>query len=308
MFGLSGFTQSSEIITYCSGRPLCATIANAGGNAHERGMAKGYKVKLDSHQRELGNVVGRTALVTGASSGMGAAIAQTLLRGGAKVHAVARRAEELAQVGGEYLASGSYVPHILDVADGIAVQDLVDELERTDPIDTLVVAAGRNINPRTFGDVGFDAWDELIDVNLNGAFYFLRAALPQLRSAHGDAVLISSVAALWPDHSGAAYQASKAGMIGLARGASRDEHAAGVRITTILPGVVNTPILDRRPTPPPQEMRRWFIQPEDVAQAALAAITMPGRTTVSEITLTATRLQSIGNTQQATPVLPEGLE
>ncbi|MFD2757767.1 SDR family oxidoreductase [Gulosibacter faecalis] len=265
-------------------------------------------MKLDSHQRELGNVAGRTALITGASSGIGAAIATTLLKGGAKVHAVARREAELAEVGGDYLEQGQFVPHVLDVADRDAVQALLDDLEQHDPIDTLVVAAGRNINPRTFGDVEFDAWDDLIDVNLNGAFYFLRGALPQLRESAGDVVLISSVAALWPDHSGAAYQASKAGMIGLARGAARDEHANGVRITTILPGVVNTPILDRRPSPPPQELRRWFIQPDDVAQATLAAITIPGRTTVSEITLAATRLQSIGNTQQATPTLPEGLD
>jgi hypothetical protein len=71
--------------------------------------------------------------------------------------------------------------------------------------------------------------------------------------------------------------------------------------------VVNTPILDKRPSPPPAELRAWFIQPEDVAMASLAAVTMPGRTTVSEITLTATRLQSIGNTQQATPALPAEL-
>ncbi|GAA4771757.1 SDR family oxidoreductase [Microbacterium gilvum] len=264
-------------------------------------------MKLDSHHRELGNVEGRTALVTGASSGMGAAIAQMLVSKGARVHAVARREEELRSVGGEHVASGRFVPHTLDVSDRDAVQDLLDRLADSDPIDTLVIAAGRNINPRTFGDVSLDAWDDLIDVNLNGAFYFLRGALPQLRANAGDAVLISSVAALWPDHSGAAYQASKAGMIGLARGAARDEHAAGVRITSILPGVVNTPILDKRPVPPPAEMRRWFIQPDDVAQATLAAITIPGRTTVSEITLTATRLQSIGNTQQATPVLPDGL-
>jgi len=264
-------------------------------------------MKLDSNTRTLGDLTGRTVLVTGASSGIGAATVQSFLDAGARVHGVARRADALSAVAPQAEVDGRYITHALDVGDGEAVQALVDELAATDPLDTLVLAAGRNVNPRTFGDLTFEAFDELLKVNLSGVFYFLRAALPQLRDATGDAVIISSVAALWPDHSGAAYQATKAGVIGLARGAGWDEHGAGVRITTILPGVVNTPILDRRPTPPPQELRELFIQPDDVATAALAAITMPGRTTVSEITLTATRLQSIGNTQQATPVIPQQL-
>lgn len=264
-------------------------------------------MKLDSNKRTLGDLTGRTALITGASSGIGAATVRTFLEAGARVHGVARRDRELREVAPDELESGQYVAHCLDVADGGAVQALADELAGTDPIDTLVVAAGRNVNPRRFGELTFEAWDDLMRVNLNGAFYTLKAMLPQLRDSTGDVVLISSVAALWPDHSGAAYQASKAGMIGLARGAGWDEHGAGVRITSILPGVVNTPILDKRPTPPPQELRELFIQPDDVASASLAAVTIPGRTTVSEITLTATRLQSIGNTQQATPEIPPEL-
>jgi len=264
-------------------------------------------VKLDSNKRTLGDLTGRTALITGASSGIGAATVRTFLEAGARVHGVARRDRELREVAPDELESGQYVAHCLDVADGGAVQALADELAGTDPIDTLVVAAGRNVNPRRFGELTFEAWDDLMRVNLNGAFYTLKAMLPQLRDSTGDVVLITSVAALWPDHSGAAYQASKAGMIGLARGAGWDEHGAGVRITSILPGVVNTPILDKRPTPPPQELRELFIQPDDVASASLAAVTIPGRTTVSEITLTATRLQSIGNTQQATPEIPPEL-
>jgi NAD(P)-dependent dehydrogenase (short-subunit alcohol dehydrogenase family) len=264
-------------------------------------------VKLDPNIRKLGDMTGRTALVTGASSGIGEATAIALLEAGARVHAVARREEELLRVGGDAVAEGRFVPHPLDVSDGPAVQELIDELAQADPLDTLVLAAGRNVNPRTFGDLTFDAFDDLMKVNLSGTFYFLRAALPQLRESTGDVIIISSVAALWPDHSGAAYQTSKAGVTGLARGASWDEHGAGVRITTIFPGVVNTPILDRRPVPPPQELRQWMAQPEDIAQAALAALTLPGRTTVSEMTLVGTRLQSIGNTQQATPVLPDEL-
>lgn len=264
-------------------------------------------MKLDSNKRTLGDLTGRTALITGASSGIGAATVRTFLEAGARVHGAARREHELRELAPDELASGQYVAHCLDVADGGAVQALADELAGTDPIDTLVIAAGRNVNPRRFGELTFEAWDDLIRVNLTGAFYTLKALLPQLRDSTGDVVLISSVAALWPDHSGAAYQASKAGMIGLARGAGWDEHGAGVRITSILPGVVNTPILDKRPTPPPQELRELFIQPDDVASASLAAVTIPGRTTVSEITLTATRLQSIGNTQQATPEIPPEL-
>ncbi|WP_395405723.1 SDR family oxidoreductase (plasmid) [Arthrobacter sp. UC242_113] len=265
-------------------------------------------MKLDSNVRRLGDMAGRTALVTGASSGIGAATVLRFIEAGARVHAVARRLEALEALDPVAVADGRLVPHALDVSDGAAVQALLDELADSDPLDTLVLAAGQNVNPRRFGDLTFEAFDHLLKVNLSGVFYFLRGALPQLRDTLGDVVIISSVAALWPDHSGAAYQASKAGVIGLARGAGWDEHGAGVRITSILPGVVNTPILDKRPVPPPQELRELFIQPEDVAEASLAAVTIPGRTTVSEITLTATRLQSIGNTQQATPVIPEQLK
>ncbi len=265
-------------------------------------------MKLDEKNRRLGDVSGRTVLVTGASSGIGLATVRALLAGGAKVHAVARHVDALSRDFPAEAGAGELVPHSLDVADGAAVQRLADELAASDSLDTVVLAAGQNINPRTFGDVDFDAFDKLMRVNLNGVFYVLRSMIKQLRENRGDAIIISSVAAFWPDHSGAAYQASKAGISALARGAAWDEHGRGVRFTTIYPGVVNTPILDKRPTPPPANIRQWFIQPEDVANVIISSMTIPGRTTVSEVTLVATRLQSIGNTQQATPVIPEGLE
>ena len=264
-------------------------------------------MRLDANERTLGDLTGRTVLVTGASSGIGEATVTRFLAAGARVHGVARRGDEMARLWPDAVVEGRFVPHALDVSDGDGVQALMDELSTSDPLDTLVLAAGRNINPRAFGEVSFNAFDDLMKVNLSGVFYFLRAGIGQLRDSTGDVVIISSVSALWPDHSGPAYQASKAALVALARGVARDEHAEGVPVTAIMPAFVNTPIVDRRPVPLPAEVRGLLIQPQDVAEAALAAITLPGRTTVSEITLTATRIQSIGNTQVANPEIPSAL-
>jgi NAD(P)-dependent dehydrogenase (short-subunit alcohol dehydrogenase family) len=207
-------------------------------------------------------------------------------------------------VGPEYVASGQLVTHRVDVSDSAAMQALADHLAATDPIDTLVCAAGTNITGRRLHQVSFEDFDKLVATNLSGTFYALRATLDQLRERQGDVVLISSVAGAWPDHSGPAYQATKAGLLGLARGAGWDEHGSGIRVCTILPGIVNTPILDLRPVPPSDEVKAACVQPEDVAEAALCALTLAHRTTLAEMTLVSTLLQSLGNTQAANPALP----
>lgn len=255
--------------------------------------------------RSFGRMDGRVALVTGASSGIGAAIAQAFIAAGGRVHALARRGNSIRDwAGQESLERGSCVVHEIDVANSDAMQALGDFLAKKDPIDTLVVAAGTNITNRRMADVTITDWDRLIAVNLNGAFYALRATLDQLRDRQGDVVFISSVAGRWPDHSGGSYGATKAALLGLAAGTGIDEHANGVRVTSILPGIVNTEILDRRPVPPTRELREWMVQPEDIAQVCLTAVTLPGRTNIAEITVVATRLQSIGKTQEANPEGP----
>ncbi|MQA07982.1 MAG: SDR family NAD(P)-dependent oxidoreductase [Pseudonocardiaceae bacterium] len=251
----------------------------------------------------VGNMTDRVALVSGASSGIGAAIARAFVDAGARVHGVARREETMIEAVGR----DSFVPHALDVADADAVSALATQLATEDPVDTLVCAAGTNIPDRRFHQLTNESFDELLRVNLSGVFYLMKSTLDQVRERAGDMVLISSVSAAWPDHSGLAYQATKAGLLGLARGAGWDEHASGVRVSTILPGIVNTPILDRRPEPPPERLRGWCLQPEDVASACLCAVTLPARANIAEMTIVPTRLQSLGNTQQATPPLPEAL-
>ena len=259
-------------------------------------------------ERTINRMDTRTALVTGASSGIGAAIARTFAAAGGTVYAAARRVELIAEaVGEELVASGRVVPLQLDVSDATAVAALGRRLADEDPIDTLVCAAGVNVPDRRIGQLTVEAWQALVDVNLSGVFYCVHATLEQLRERDGDLVIISSIAGAWPDHSGAGYGATKSGLLGLARGTGIDEHMNGVRVSTILPGIVDTPILDRRPVPPPPEVREWSLKPDDVAQAALLAVTLPPRANLAEISMVATRLQSLAHTQEANPTLPDVL-
>lgn len=250
----------------------------------------------------------RTAVVTGASSGIGAAIARALLEAGATVHGVARRGDLVSDVlGAEAIESGRAVGHEADLSDPDRLDALCDQLDQAPP-DIVVCSAGTNITDRRFGELTQESWETVRTLNLDSVFHLLRRTVPAMRGRGGDVVLIASVSAQWPDHAGAAYAATKAGIVALGRGISRDEHANGVRVTSILPGLVDTPLVDRRPSPPPAELRRWCLKPEDVSAAVLAAVSLPPRAHIPEMTVVATRLQSMGGTQDASPELPDGLE
>jgi NADP-dependent 3-hydroxy acid dehydrogenase YdfG len=235
----------------------------------------------------MGALDGRVALVAGASSGIGLATARLFADAGAHVHAAARRPEMIEEAAGERV-----VAHALDVGD----RDAVAQLARTiGSLNALVVAAGVNIKRRRFEETSPQDWDRVLATNLTGAFNVMRAFLPALRETRGDVVLIGSVSGNWTDRSGAAYQASKAGLHALARGAAFDE-PHGVRFMTVAPGVVDTPILENRPQVPDAEMRAQMLMPEDVAAACLFAVSLPPRAYVPELTILPTALQALGRT------------
>src|SRR5215211_3135306 len=251
-----------------------------------------------------GSLSGRTALVIGASSGIGLSTANLFADAGAKVHAAARRREAIQEgAGGRTVAA-----HALDISDGDAVWKTVEGVGESDGIDVLVVAAGMNFPERRLEQLTAEKWDTMISVNLSGAFYAVRAALPYLRASQGLVVLISSVSGSWPDASGPAYQASKAGMVELAHAAGFEEHVNGVRFTSILPGIVDTPILDNRPEPPPKEVRDAALKPQDVAQACLFLATLPPHAYVPELTMVPTAIQALGKTSTATPPVSQSDE
>jgi len=251
-----------------------------------------------------GTLAGKTALVIGASSGIGLATVNLFADAGAKVHAAARRREAIEEGAG----GRDVTAHALDISEQEAVSRTVEEVGEADGIDVLVVAAGMNFPERRLEQLTAEGWDAMISVNLSGAFYAIQTALPFLRASRGLVILISSVSGAWPDMSGPAYQASKAGMTELAHAAGFEEHQNGVRFSAVLPGIVDTPILDNRPEPPPREVRDLSLKPEDVAQACFFLATLPERAYVPELTILPTAIQALGKTSTATPPTPRAEE
>jgi NAD(P)-dependent dehydrogenase (short-subunit alcohol dehydrogenase family) len=230
------------------------------------------------------SIKGRVAVVTGASSGIGLATARALADAGAKVHAVARRRAE-----------GLFESHCVDVTNANAVDHLMREIGEREGIDILVLAAGLNIPNRKLEQLTSASWDELVAVNLNSAFYCVHSAYAYLRSSRGTVVLIGSVSGYWPDlAAGSAYQAAKSGLLAFCRGANLEEHERGVRFSTILPGMTDTPMLNQRPTSVGERTRAHCLQPEDIADLCLYLVSMRPEAYIPEVTILPTALQAVG--------------
>jgi NAD(P)-dependent dehydrogenase (short-subunit alcohol dehydrogenase family) len=240
---------------------------------------------------------GRVVLLTGAASGMGLATAGALVDAGARVHAADLRAplaEE--RLGADRCASGLLSVHQLDVSDAAAVEATVERAGMEAPLDALVCCAGTNISDRRLEQLTDQNWRLLLETNLTGVFSCIRAALPQLRRTRGHVVVVSSISALWPDVSGVAYQAAKAGVLALVRAAAVEEHEHGIRFTTVLPGIAATEQLSKRPVPLTPEVLAKCLQPEDIAETILFALSLPERACVAEVAVLATALQALGRT------------
>ena len=149
----------------------------------------------------------------------------------------------------------------------------------------LVNSAGTNVARRALAELSLEDYRQVIDINLNGAFYVTHAFLPAMRRARsGTIVHVISDAGLTANRiSGAAYIASKFGLTGLTATINAEERNNGIRATAVLPGEINTPLLDRRPLPPSAEARTKMLQAQDVAACVMLAIDLPHRATVEQI-------------------------
>ena len=187
-------------------------------------------------------LAGQVAVVTGASQGLGHAIAVELARNGAKVACIARNVEKLAaavesiqEAGGEAAAFGC------DVRDRESVDRVIDEVvEKWERLDILVNNAGvtrDTLLPR----MSDDEWDDVINTNLRGAFLFTRAASRyMMRARYGRIINISSVSGLIGNPGQTNYSASKAGLIGMARSLSRELAGRKVTVNVVAPGFIES--------------------------------------------------------------------
>jgi serine 3-dehydrogenase len=228
---------------------------------------------------------GKVALVVGASSGIGKAAAAMLAREGALVTAAARRRERLETLQSELSAVGLDIS--ISAADASSLAAMEELSRRAGDVDILVYAAGTNTPDRAMNRLRPEIWRQLLSANLDGAYYITQALLPRMRERRsGHLIYVSSISAYGlGDVSGAAYQASKRGLLGLAHAIRTEEKQNGIRTCVISPGLVDTEILSLRPTPTPPETVAKALRAEDVAEAILWAAKLPPRASVPEMLL-----------------------
>jgi NAD(P)-dependent dehydrogenase (short-subunit alcohol dehydrogenase family) len=245
----------------------------------------------------MGKLVGQVAIVVGASSGMGRATALAFAAEGAKVAVSARRTAELQTLAAEITKGGrEAIALAVDVSRRPDVEAAVEAtIQRFGRVDVLVNCAGVNTRNRQLAHLDQAGWDRIIGINLTGGFHCTQAVLPRMREQKTGLIIhVSSISGLWGDFSGAAYQASKHGLAGLANATMIEERLNGIRVTVICPGLCDTPLLNNRPVPPTQEERDRMMRPEDIAQACVFAASLPPRTYVSEMVLMPGALQCNG--------------
>jgi serine 3-dehydrogenase (NADP+) len=245
----------------------------------------------------MADISGQVALVVGASSGMGRATAFALATEGCRVVAAARREEVLQDLVAEAAEMGHEIAVAkVDVAQPSDVERLVSStIEQFGRVDILVNAAGTNTPNRLLPVLTDEEWHRLINTNLHGAYYLTRALLPQMRSQGGGLIIhIGSVSGRWGDFSGAAYQASKHGLVGLAQATMIEERLNGIRVSVVFPGLCETPLLNLRKSPPSRETLDKAMQPEDIAMACAFIAKLPPRTYVPELIIMPGALQCVG--------------
>ncbi len=222
----------------------------------------------------------KTAYITGGSKGIGFAIAESLIAQGMHV-AVSSRTQEGANAAAKKLdPTGERVMGIAsDVRDMASEQRAVDSIIATwGQLDVLVANAGIGAFA-SIETMTSKQWQDVIDINLTGVFNSVKSSIPSLKKTKGYIITIASLAGTNFFPMGAAYNASKFGLVGFTQAIMLDLRQTGINTTTIMPGSVATEFMSG----PPSDADAWKIQPEDIGQMVVDLLKMNPRTLPSKI-------------------------
>lgn len=226
---------------------------------------------------ELNNKV---AVVTGAGSGIGEAIATALGNNGVKVVLAGRNTDKLNAVATQF-EQGNVKVVATDVTDKREVQQLIDTAKDTfGRLDIVVNSAGQ-MKSSKITDYNVGDWDSMIDVNVKGTLYTIQSALPTLlEQSSGHIINIASISGFEVTKGSAIYSATKAAVHSITQGLEKELAKTGVKVTSISPGMVETPLTEHY-----DFNGRKKLEAQNIADAAIYALTQPSHVNVNEVTV-----------------------
>ncbi|MFS4468940.1 SDR family oxidoreductase [Maribacter sp. 2210JD10-5] len=230
------------------------------------------------------NLKNKVAYITGGTKGIGLGVAKTLLEKGMKV-AISGRSEKSVANAIEALGKENVIGLVSDVGELKNEEEAINRiLEKWGKLDVVLANAGVG-HFAPVDELSSDKWNQMINTNLNGVFYTLKASVAALKKSKGYYITLASLAGTNFFATGAGYNATKFGVVGFTQAAMLDLRKYDIKVSTIMPGSVSTHFNDNDPS----DKDAWKIQPEDIGKLVLDLLLMHPRTLPSKIEVRPTR-------------------
>ena len=237
----------------------------------------------------MSDLQNKVVLVTGGGSGIGLAIAEAFAKEDSKVIITGRTESTLREAAESIQTANPVDVRVCDVGDRESVNALFRSLAAdVGAPDILVNSAGINVANRMMSNLDPADFDRVMNINVTGTFNCMHAALPAMRERKSGLIInvISVAGRRSMVLAGLPYCVSKYAQSALGTYVAQEDAQNGIKVTNIYPGETNTPIVDKRPTPPPAEKRAAMLQPADVAACAISVAKLPPRAVVPELVVT----------------------
>lgn len=227
------------------------------------------------------NLEGKIAIVTGASSGIGTAFSQKLIKKGATVYGLARRMNKLNEI--QEKLGNAFIPVQMDITDSEGVEKWISKTFSDENVPQILI---NNAGLGLFGNVeelSLKDWHTMIDTNVNGVFYITRKVVPLMKATpdHCHIINIASVAGLLGNPQISGYNATKFALRGFSEALFKELRYDGIKVSTMFPGSIATHFFDNTGT----ETHPNMMQPSDVADTLIHLLETPDNMLINEVTM-----------------------